>query len=83
MKNNCVVNKKIKGSNSKINAGELRKVKKIGFRKLTFRSLKNSISDIKFKIKERLNIIKEIKINDFKKLPIRNFVYIFIYLIFY
>ena len=78
MKNSCVVNKKIKGSNSKIKAGEFNKVKKIGLRKFTFKSLKKSISEIKFKIKDRLNIIKKININDFIKILIMNFVYIFI-----
>tara|TARA_B100001057_G_scaffold29186_1_gene26660 strand:+ start:1082 stop:1444 length:363 start_codon:yes stop_codon:yes gene_type:complete len=80
MKNNWVVIKKIKGSISKIIEGEFSNDRKIGKPLATSISLKNSNSVNKFKINIKLNIIETTYSKDFKKICVKNFMYIFIFL---
>ena len=79
MKNNCVVIKKMKGSISKIIDGEFNNDKKIGKLEETSISLKNSNSVNRFKINIKLNIIEITYSKDFKKISVKNFIYIFIF----
>jgi hypothetical protein len=79
IKNNWVVIKKIKGSISKIIDGEFSNDRKIGKLEATSISLKNSNSVNRFKINIKLNIIEITYNKDFKKISVKNFIYIFIF----
>tara|TARA_A100000164_G_scaffold63046_1_gene51727 strand:- start:354 stop:596 length:243 start_codon:yes stop_codon:yes gene_type:complete len=72
----------MKGSISKIIEGEFNNDKKIGKPEETSISLKNSNSVNRLRINIKLNIIETTYNNDFKKISVKNFIYIFIFLIF-
>tara|TARA_A100001011_G_scaffold49611_1_gene47404 strand:- start:1559 stop:1801 length:243 start_codon:yes stop_codon:yes gene_type:complete len=72
----------MKGSISKIIEGEFNNDKKSGKPEETSISLKNSNSVNRLRINIKLNIIETTYNNDFKKISVKNFIYIFIFLIF-
>lgn len=74
IKKNCVASKKIKGSISKINAGEFRKAKYKVKKESTSIVLKKSSSESRLRINIKLNMIKNKFRKDFKKIFIINFV---------
>lgn len=68
MKNSCVVINNINGNIWKIISGEFKNDNIIGKYVSTFKSLKNSSSDNKFKINTKLKIIPVTKSKDVKKI---------------
>ena len=71
--------KEIEGSISKIIDGEFKNDKKIGKLAETSISLKNSNSVKRFRINIKLNITEITYSKDFKKISVKNFIYIFIF----